>query len=282
MNEIYEFRIPEDLAPQLFNDLEGVRLGTSIRKVLVSTDDPRFERIGMIQHSMHEISNRSFFYGWKINREYDKQDLSSAQLFQLKVNKVFEPAGEECGTEYNEGTACPFCGIGADQVSPLFLPEKRIPKRVDVSETIAGEIVVSRRLASILRSIGLADNIKPIFPCLSANSHLQDWYQFIPPNNYLSICIPTVIGIDPFNVDPLGQYRCKCNNLLGLNLLSEVWVKRSPTYTDEIGLMSSVQFTGVRRGLLRPERVLFLSPNTRNKLLSENVKGFTSDVAHYA
>jgi hypothetical protein len=47
--------------------------------------------------------------------------LSSAQLFQLKINKVFEPAGEECGTEYNEGTACPFCGTGADQVSPLFL-----------------------------------------------------------------------------------------------------------------------------------------------------------------
>ena len=70
MKEIYEFRIPEDLAPQLFNDSEGVRLGTSIRKVVVSTDDPRFERIGKIQQLMHETSDRSFFYGWEINREY--------------------------------------------------------------------------------------------------------------------------------------------------------------------------------------------------------------------
>jgi hypothetical protein len=284
MKEIYEFRIPEDLAPQLFNDSEGVRLGTSIRKVVVSTDDPRFERIGKIQQLMHETSDRSFFYGWEINREYDKQDLSSAQLFQLKISKVFESAGEECGTEYNECTACPFCGTGADQVSPLFLPENRIPKKVDISKTIAGEIVVSRRLASTLRSTGLGDNLKPIFSYLSANTrtHLQDWYQFIPPNNCLSICMPTTIGINPYDLDPLGQYRCKCNKLLGLNLLSEVWVKNSPTYTNEIGMMSSVQFTGVRRGLLRPERVLFLSPNARNKLISENVKGFTSDVAHFA
>jgi len=83
-------------------------------------------------------------------------------------------------------------------------------------------------------------------------------------------------------LDPLGQYRCKCNNLLGLNLLSEVSVKRSPACFNEIRIMSSLQFIGVRRGLLRPERVLFLSPNTRNKIISENVKGFACDVAHFA
>jgi hypothetical protein len=284
MKEIYEFRIPEDLAPQLFNDAEGVRLGTSIRKVEISTDDPRFERIGKLQHLLHETSSRSFFYGWNIKRKYNKKDLSSAQLFQLQINKVFEPAGEECGTEYNESTACPFCGTGAEQVSPLFLPEKSIPKKVDISKTISGEIVVSRRLASTLRSIGLGGNLKPIFSCPSAKTltNLQDWYQFIPPINYLSICMPTVTGIGPFDLDPLGQYRCKCNNLLGLNLLSEVSVKRSPACFNEIGMTSSVQFIGVRRGLLRPERVLFLSPNIRNKLISENAKGFVCDVAHFA
>lgn len=33
-----------------------------------------------------------------------------ADLFLIKIKKSFEPAGEECGTLFNEEVACEKCG----------------------------------------------------------------------------------------------------------------------------------------------------------------------------
>lgn len=67
-------------------------------------------------------------------------------------------------------------------------------------------------------------------------------------------------------------------DLLGLNLLSEVSV-RSSTVGEE-DLVGSRQFIGVRRGLLRPERIILISPKFQRLIDSEKLNGCEIEVAH--
>jgi len=59
------------------------------------------------------------------------QELGATELFLLRAKRRMEPAGEECGTQYNEASACPVCGGGADQITPLFMNGRRIPNSLD-------------------------------------------------------------------------------------------------------------------------------------------------------
>ena len=60
MRETTEFRIVERFAPKLFKDAEGKKLGF-IRKVELSTDDPRYERIGELNKEIRETTDSAFF-----------------------------------------------------------------------------------------------------------------------------------------------------------------------------------------------------------------------------
>jgi hypothetical protein len=68
--------------------------------------------------------------------------------------------------------------------------------------------------------------------------------------------------------------------LLGLARLSEVWISRS-SYTGS-DIIASSQFVGTRRGLLRPERFLLISPKIQKIFEKQNVKGCKIEVAHLA
>jgi len=153
MRETVEFRVVEKFAPLLFAEGEGKQLGTSgppsIRKVVLATTDPRYARVGELQKSLKQSKGKSFFFGWTINYEYSDDEICAAPLLHLNITEAFEPAGEECGTQYDETAACPICGAGARQVTPLYLPQERIPRSKDISRTIAGEIVVSRQIQEL-------------------------------------------------------------------------------------------------------------------------------------
>src|SRR5688572_24665582 len=132
MRETCDFRIVEEFAGMLFRESEGRKLGSGlVRKVAMATSDPRFERIGELQRRINQEYDRSFFHGWNITRSYSQNELQSAPLLRLIVTSVFEPAGEERGTRYNESTECPRCRSGGKQVSDLYLDWKRIPKGKD-------------------------------------------------------------------------------------------------------------------------------------------------------
>jgi hypothetical protein len=126
MREVIEFRIPENHAATWLHDNEGIRLGIA-RKYELDLADPRISTVAEAQQSFRKQGS-GFFTSWIIRRYYSKQELNSAQLFRLRINSVFEPAGEECGTRYDELSACASCGAGAKQVGPLFLDVRRIPK----------------------------------------------------------------------------------------------------------------------------------------------------------
>jgi hypothetical protein len=154
MRERVEFRILEKNAAKYLPRGTGQRMGSGVRKVLVDTSDPLFAEIGRL-HRAFRAKDKSFFYGREYDRRYTRQELGQAELFQAWPKRVFEPAGEECGTEYNELTACRECGAGATQTSPLRLDLRKVPRSVDFAETIARERIVSQRFAECLTDAGL-------------------------------------------------------------------------------------------------------------------------------
>jgi len=149
MREVVEFRIPEEHATHYLKPDDGKRLGSSIRVIYVDKDSPQYQWIEDVYHQLQQ-QGEFFFHGWQIRRNYSCKELDSAALFNLEINAVFEPAGEQCGTIYDESTECPICGAGRTQVSELVLDFRRTPKKKDIARTIADEWIISQHLAELL------------------------------------------------------------------------------------------------------------------------------------
>ena len=105
MREYLELRVSEKHASKVFAPNEGKRLSDIVRAVVISTTDPRLPAIKRLQDEGIAKQDR-FFFGWILTRKYSKSELQSAELFQLDITAVFEPAGEECGTVYDDSKAC--------------------------------------------------------------------------------------------------------------------------------------------------------------------------------
>lgn len=162
MKETVEFRIPEERAACFLEPQEGKCLGGSVRVLKVSTDDPLYGRIGEINRQF-EKEGRPFFLGWDIKHHYSRRELEYAELYRLEITAVFEPAGEECGTVYDESMACPLCGSGRTQVSDLMLDLRQVPKNKDIACTIADEWIVSQRFAELLVDTGITGvELRPV------------------------------------------------------------------------------------------------------------------------
>lgn len=343
MRELFEFRIEEKYAHLLFNQEEGIRLGDSVRRIRISKDDQRFNDIGRLQFEIRRIEGGSFFYGWYPIRTYSQSDLENARLFYINRASTFEPAGEECGTKYDETAACSICGAGRKQETDLILDLRKVPKRSDIARTIANEWVVSQHFAEILvenhvtgvelrpvhhkaryqddpidfrevpsgrKILDLAEAIGVPYPTWQfwvwVNQPEQAYiverateeytsirrqeaqrkgkvhplcYQLIIVSQPASILTPpTQFGINPFDEDSGGLYCCPLGHVLGLNILSEVWIK--PGTWDGSDVVTTSEAIGVRRGLLVPEPLLLISPQLY-KLMTENkIKGYHVEVAY--
>lgn len=261
----------------LFSPSDGKRLGTSIRTIKLPTSDPRYARIGELQAELLARVGKPFFYGWQVTRTYAPRELAAAALCRLRVTSVFEPAGEECGTRYDESTACEECGSGAKQVGPLVLDSKSVPKLRDFSRTIAGEIVVSRRVTELFEEHGITGiTLHPVRVRRTKRVDLAQCSQLLAMTTTTNVVAPTLTGNDPFDHDPDNDGRCSKGHLLGLNLLSEVTVQGAPTND----LVASSQFVGVRRGLLRPQRIILISPKLQELIAREGLSGCAVEIAH--
>jgi hypothetical protein len=262
-------------------------------------------------------------------------------LLQLIIRATFEPAGEECGTKYDEATACPLCGAGARQVSDLRLDLRKAPKSKHIAKTIAREWVVSQHLAELMLDAGLkgfelgpvrhkaryaddpidltktpkgreiiglaeaagfpsgtsgfyvwlnrAENREIVDQAVAEHAALSEkhsrpsismpiWHQLIVTSNDAEMVPPTVAGIEPFNYDEAGNYRCPAGHLIGLNLLSAVTVREVDW--SEKDIVCTSQFVGTRRGLLRPTRLILISPRFYRLLEAEKVRGIEIEVAY--
>ncbi len=277
MKEILSIRINYEFAHHLFAANEGKDLGTSVKLIEISRNDPRYNEIPAISKKVELKHNRSFFYGWEIKRQYSKKELDSAPLLHCKIKPVFEPAGEECGTVYDDTVACSICGAGGKQISPLKLSKGSIPKK-DVARTIAGEIVVSHRFIDVAKKRGLKglECEEIIFKKGDSN------YFQLKSMTELELSSETIVGINPFDLSTSSGkeiYKCLNGDTIGLNLLSEPHVEKSD-FIGQQDFLASKQTIGVRRGLLRPEPIYFCSQAFRNMVLDEKLTGFKFEIAH--
>lgn len=277
MREIIEFRIDEQFAPLLFGSHEGVRLGGSVRRIEISKKDPRFSRIGELQAELRRTKGKPFFYGWALKQRASLAEMRATRLFHLRVNSVFEPAGEECGTKYDDAASCSSCSAGAPQIGPLILNASSIPRSKDIARTIADEIVVSTQACDAFTRGGVTGVVfEPIFVNNNGLVKLGDRKQLLARYISAEVVAPTRVGIDPFDDDLANEYRCARCGLLGLGLTSRLSIDASSVGT--VDFVATRQFVGVRRGLLRPSRLLLVSQKVRHIVEQEKLRGFRLEV----
>jgi hypothetical protein len=287
MREKFEFRIPEPTASEYLPDDAGVGLESGIasigpiaRKLILSPEDPLFADVGRID-SEFKARSRAFFTGWGVRRTYTKAEMEATELVRGIVVRIFEPAGEECGTIYDESKACEQCGGGAVIASQLFLRPSRLPKRdyLAIATTIAGEIVVSEKFVQVFRSGTFhGADFRPLYDRRSAP--IPSWYELAIRSVPVAIVAPTRGGNDPFDGDVYGEYRCPRGDTIGLNLISELWLSRAEFERGKPDIAFSRERFGARRGLLRPQPELLISPRLRRALMERGLKGLRFEVAH--
>jgi hypothetical protein len=291
MRETLELRIPEEKAGRVLSPTEGIGLGKPvpwIRKVTIPLQDSRAAELNAVA------------LGWQIRRTYTAKELAAAELLHLEITSTFEPAGEECGTVYDETSACHYredqtfpmtipgggagsiveqrCGAGRKQVSELRLNLRRVPKGKDLCRTIADEWLVSERLAVLLGDAGATGfELHPVHH-LSETAPSTSWYQLVIAEPRIRVVSPTVAGIRPFDLDVAGAYRCPLGHVIGLNLLSELHVSRDDWTGND--LVCTREEVGVRRGLLVPAPLLLVSQRVRGLLGEQGVKGCRLEVAY--
>ena len=94
MKEIVELRINNDFANLLFKEFEGKKKGTSVKVIEITKDDPRYQLIPLISDEVKRKYNKTFFYGWKITRKYNKKEIENADLLQLKIKSIIDILGK--------------------------------------------------------------------------------------------------------------------------------------------------------------------------------------------
>ena len=300
MKEIVEFRIIMRYAHLLFRDDEGTNLGDSVKVVRIDKNDPRFNAIGELQKKARE-NNALFFTCFDYKRSYTETEINNAEWFLMFRTRHFEPTGEECGTIYDESSACPICGSGAKQLSPLKLKRSSIPK-ADMAESIAwgDETIVSERFVNMVKDNNLKGmDFEPVIS--SANRGQKLNYYQVRPQCYLDFSKKTVFGQTPFNlsgefpgctlegVQPDGTlvkkvippeiYKCPNGDNMGLRILSEVYIKTSPIL-DDLDFFASKQTVGGRGGVIRQHHLFFCSNRMMRLIKENNLKGFKFEVAH--
>lgn len=281
MKEIVTARFWTEFASQIFNPSEGRDLGTaSVREYVLDMTDPRVPKIATLDVATRMIRGAGIITGWRIKREYTPDEMNRATLFRLTGLPRFEPAGEECGTEYDEATACGFCGAGRALAGPLRLHASRMPRNKDVALTIAGELVVSERFCDFLtRHDAKGFQVQSIFNGRK-DTEILGWKHLVFQGEYAEVIPPTKTGIDPFDYDAEGTYRCPEGDTLGLNLISELTVAGATL--PESDFIATKQFFGQKMGLLRPERQLLVRPAVYMAMKDSHLRGFKFEIAHVA
>jgi hypothetical protein len=216
---------------------------------------------------------------WRITRYYDRQELESAVLLVPTHIRVMSQYGEEYGTQYDDSRACPICGAGAVQSTPLFLNGRKLPKRGDVAMTFVPEFVVSRKFVTLVQKGEFTGaRFEPVRLAGKQCRCSEDWFQPIPTAPPVRVHSNTRTGEKPF--DTTCYSRCPRGDTLGLNLLSEVWVDKA-TYEGH-DIVWTEQYFGHREGVLRPYRLMLVSQRLWRAMDAAHLRGFRIEVVHMA
>lgn len=278
--ESIEFRIPENCAEGRLPPSLGQSIGGSVRRIILSMTDPWVSKIGEWDQETRQREGMSLFTFWRIRRRYDAAETESAQRFLLRGAPIFEPAGEESGTQYDVSGSCERCGAGRQRIGPLVVDRRVLRRRLDLAVSIAGdEWIVSSKIADAIRERAISgvrlEPVRTSGSCADANLEKIFSIDIEPPR--LEVTTDTKFGLNPFDEDPEGQYRCKRGHVVGLNLLSELYLTDVANSLPDLA-MTSV-FVGNRSGLLVPYRLMTMSRRFTELLQSRRVRGLTIEIA---
>lgn len=270
----YEFRILEDLAAKHLGDGIGKK-SWLVRVVEVTPNDPLFAKIGSLKKKLKD-NKLPFITSWIIRRSYTADEISNANLLHVKTQSIFEPEGEQCGTVYDYSDACPYCGVGRKLVSSLKLDPKAVPKGRDLAKTIADEWIISARLAKAMKSNEIRGF--ELAPVETIRGRSDDWFQLRVTSKPVELVPPTKCGNDPSDDDPLGTQKCPLGHVLGLNVLSELYVDKNSWDGSDIAWTR--QAVGIRMGVLVPSPLLLISPKLGKLFKEVEVKRIVEEVVH--
>jgi hypothetical protein len=274
---------------EMHRELEGdaYREDDEPRRLYYPKDSPVWDQVREAICALRGTDHEPVYNAWYVRR-YTQRELISAELLRLLIPRDFEPAGEECGTVYDESASCPRCGAGRIQKSDLHVRLRRVfqespsipqAKRTGIARTIADEIIVSRTAADLMRQARITGvKLLPVRGCGSDADITPLWQQFAVVGSAGRMMSPTVFGVDPFDLDEEGEFRCPMGHVSGLNLLSEVYIDRNEW--DGSDAAATADLVGRRVGLLVPTPVTLISQRFYQLLKENNVKGFKAEVAH--
>jgi hypothetical protein len=136
----------------------GDRLFGKLRQLLISEGISWFER----------FENR-----------YTDVELLQFPLVCLSVNrKELDAGGAQHGTTYDLSNACPRCGTGAVQTSPLMLPLTALRKTGQLCEADMGEVLCAKELTDALKRAEVTGlELRQV--CLHGNGEALPWWQMI-------------------------------------------------------------------------------------------------------
>jgi hypothetical protein len=109
-------------------------------------------------------------------------------------------------------------------------------------------------------------------------TNLPVWHLLTTSSNPIGITPRTRFGADPFIEDPEEDNRCPLGHVLGLNVLSELYVDRSTWDGSDINVTR--QMAGIRRGVLVPRPFVLISQRLYRLLRDNKIRGYKAEVVH--
>ena len=118
------------------------------------------------------------FVTW--TRRYSHAELLRAPLLTLVVTRLEKgDGGPSHGTRYDLSDACPRCGTGARQVSPLVVRADEVEASGDVTRTLHGEVLLSPAFAAALGKAGVTGaELRPVEPAEPGGPQIP-WVQLL-------------------------------------------------------------------------------------------------------
>ena len=165
----------------------------------------------------------------------------------------------------------------------LHLNLRKSPRRADIARTVAeDEVIVNERFAQVVRDYGLTGvDLRAVENVSRTRGGAGSlWYQLAAASPPADVSPATVTGLNPFDRDSAGEYRCPRGDTLGLNLLSELAVTADTLSGDDFQVTR--QFIGANRGLLVPAPLWLLTPRAFNAIRDAGVVGFAVERARVA
>lgn len=279
MQEIYQFRVCKKHVGLLFSRGEYRELGGNVCDVLLNADDPRISQVQIMQREIKD-EYQPFYFSASVRRKYSESELDSAELFVLLLDS-FYPNGQECGTVYDFSNACSECSAGYIQKSSLLLITSELSRK-DILRSFAGEIIVSNKLAELLRQSAYTGF--EICPILSPKSRkpISNWGQLVVCASEMEVAEFTRTGINLFDEDPFDKYRCskgRAGHRIGLNRLSELWL--DPLCKTEKDVSFTREYLGNNVGVFFPAPEIVVSSRFRRLLVENKIKGCKFEIARF-